>query len=109
MHGVVVFCRRGDVEKSFIQKCFVYLFVSIRLIKVHSLQTKHPVIVVATLGTTVLNGYDPLDAIADVCAKYKVWLHADVRSLTSIQQTTHFSHRFALEALRCTRASIVNC
>ena len=31
----------------------------------------------ATAGSTVLGSYDPLDALADVCEKHSVWLHAD--------------------------------
>ena len=36
-----------------------------------------PFYVNATVGTTVLGSYDPLDAIADVCQRHKLWLHAD--------------------------------
>lgn len=36
-----------------------------------------PVIVIATSGTTLTGAIDPLDAIADVCAKHGVWLHVD--------------------------------
>ena len=36
-----------------------------------------PFYVNATAGTTVLGSYDPIDAIADVCTKYKLWLHVD--------------------------------
>ncbi len=36
-----------------------------------------PVAVVATAGTTVLGSIDPLDQVADVCEKHKVWLHVD--------------------------------
>lgn len=34
----------------------------------------------ATSGTTVLGAFDPLDAIADVCARHGLWLHVDVSS-----------------------------
>jgi glutamate/tyrosine decarboxylase-like PLP-dependent enzyme len=34
--------------------------------------------VLATLGTTVLNGYDPIDQIATICHEHGLWLHADV-------------------------------
>ena len=37
-----------------------------------------PFFVNATCGTTVLGSFDPLDDIADVCEKYKIWLHVDV-------------------------------
>lgn len=36
-----------------------------------------PFMVSATAGTTVLGAFDPLDALADVCQKYKLWLHVD--------------------------------
>jgi len=34
--------------------------------------------VVATAGTTVGGAYDPIEQIADVTDKYKMWLHVDV-------------------------------
>jgi len=37
-----------------------------------------PFFVNATCGTTVLGSFDPIDRIADVCDKYKLWLHVDV-------------------------------
>lgn len=36
-----------------------------------------PVAVVATGGTTLTGAVDPLDAVADVCAKFGVWMHVD--------------------------------
>ena len=36
-----------------------------------------PMAVVATSGTTLTGAIDPLDALADVCEKYDVWLHVD--------------------------------
>ncbi len=36
-----------------------------------------PAFVNATAGTTVLGAFDPIDAIADVCEKYLIWLHVD--------------------------------
>lgn len=32
----------------------------------------------ATAGTTVYGAFDPLIAIADICKKYKIWMHVDV-------------------------------
>lgn len=36
-----------------------------------------PFYVNATAGTTVLGSFDPIDAIADVCQREKLWLHVD--------------------------------
>ncbi len=36
-----------------------------------------PCVVVASLGSTGVTAFDPVDAIADVCAGRGVWLHAD--------------------------------
>ncbi len=36
-----------------------------------------PIAVVATGGTTLTGAVDPLDAIADVCAEHKIWMHVD--------------------------------
>ncbi len=38
---------------------------------------KVPFFINATAGTTVLGAYDPLDAIADIAAKYGIWAHCD--------------------------------
>ncbi len=38
----------------------------------------------ATCGTTVIGAFDPLDAIADVCRKHNIWLHADVSPFTTL-------------------------
>ena len=36
-----------------------------------------PVAVVATAGTTLTGAVDPLDRVADVCARHGAWLHVD--------------------------------
>lgn len=36
-----------------------------------------PFMVSATGGTTVLGAFDPINDIADLCDKYKLWLHVD--------------------------------
>lgn len=40
-------------------------------------RNEQPFFVCATGGTTVGGAYDPLDEIADVCEKYKIWMHID--------------------------------
>lgn len=44
-----------------------------------TLKGRDPFAVVATLGTTILGGFDPIKEIADVCADEGLWLHTDVR------------------------------
>ncbi|HYJ91968.1 MAG TPA: pyridoxal-dependent decarboxylase, partial [Pyrinomonadaceae bacterium] len=36
-----------------------------------------PICVIPTIGTTSTSSVDPVDAIADICEKYKIWLHVD--------------------------------
>ena len=36
-----------------------------------------PIAVVATGGTTLIGAVDPIDAIADVCEEFGIWLHID--------------------------------
>ena len=36
-----------------------------------------PICVIPTIGTTSTSSVDPVDAIADICEKYGVWLHVD--------------------------------
>lgn len=36
-----------------------------------------PFMISATAGTTVLGAFDPINKLADVCEKYKLWLHVD--------------------------------
>ena len=36
-----------------------------------------PIMVAATLGTTVMGAFDPVVKIAKICETYKVWLHID--------------------------------
>ena len=40
-----------------------------------------PFIVSTTCGTTVLGAFDPINDVADVCEKHKIWLHVDVSRL----------------------------
>lgn len=43
----------------------------------HKTQGHIALAVVVTLGTTVRGAFDPVDKVADICQKYKIWLHAD--------------------------------
>ncbi|VDM84776.1 unnamed protein product [Strongylus vulgaris] len=36
-----------------------------------------PLFVCATAGTTVYGAMDPIDKIADICERHKIWLHVD--------------------------------
>lgn len=36
-----------------------------------------PFMVSSTAGTTVLGAFDPLEGIANLCAKYGLWMHVD--------------------------------
>ena len=38
-----------------------------------------PFFVSATGGTTVMGAFDPINEIADICQKYDLWFHVDVR------------------------------
>lgn len=42
-------------------------------------QNKRPFYVNATAGTTVMGAFDDFHSIADICFKYKLWMHVDVR------------------------------
>ncbi|TKS77626.1 Cysteine sulfinic acid decarboxylase [Collichthys lucidus] len=46
-------------------------------IKLSKSQGAVPFLVSCTSGTTVQGAFDPLDRIADVCEKHKIWMHVD--------------------------------
>ncbi|MCM2351488.1 MAG: aminotransferase class V-fold PLP-dependent enzyme [Bacteriovoracaceae bacterium] len=48
-----------------------------RIIKADLNEGYTPIMVGATLGTTVMGAFDPLVKIAKICETYKIWLHAD--------------------------------
>lgn len=43
-------------------------------------QNKRPFYVNATAGTTVMGAFDDLTSIADICLKFNIWMHVDVRT-----------------------------
>jgi glutamate decarboxylase len=45
-----------------------------------------PFFVNCTSGTTVLGAFDPINDIADICQKYKLWLHIDVSNIQSLSR-----------------------
>lgn len=47
-------------------------------------QNKQPFYVNATAGTTVMGAFDDLNSIADICVKYNLWMHVDVRAFNVI-------------------------
>jgi cysteine sulfinate desulfinase/cysteine desulfurase-like protein len=59
-----------------------------------------PFFVNATAGTTVLGAFDPIEPIADICQKYKLWLHVDVSIELSSFAARCNTHQLTNEGLR---------
>jgi aromatic-L-amino-acid decarboxylase len=53
-----------------------------------------PICVIPTVGTTSTSSVDPVDAIADICEKYGVWLHVDTAYAGSTAIVPEFRHHF---------------
>ena len=53
-----------------------------------------PICVIPTIGTTSTSSVDPVDAIADICEKYGVWLHVDTAYAGSTAILPEFRHHF---------------
>lgn len=51
-----------------------------------------PTYVNATAGATVLGAFDPIDEIADITEKYKIWLHVDGAYCGSIIFSDRYKH-----------------
>ena len=51
-----------------------------------------PTYVNATAGTTVLGAFDPIDKIADITEKYKMWLHVDGAYCGSVIFSDSYKH-----------------
>jgi aromatic-L-amino-acid decarboxylase len=53
-----------------------------------------PICVVPTIGTTSSSSIDPVDAIADICEKYGIWMHVDTAYAGSTAMIPEFRHYF---------------
>ena len=53
-----------------------------------------PICVIPTIGTTSTSSVDPVDAIADICEKYSIWLHVDTAYAGSTAIVPEFQHYF---------------
>lgn len=51
-----------------------------------------PAYINATAGTTVLGAFDPIDEIADISEKYKIWLHVDGAYCGSVIFSQKYNH-----------------
>ncbi|XP_068453842.1 cysteine sulfinic acid decarboxylase isoform X2 [Clinocottus analis] len=61
-------------------------------IKLAKSQGAVPFLVSCTSGTTVRGAFDPLDCIADVCEKHKLWMHVDAAWGGSVLFSKKHSH-----------------
>ena len=52
-----------------------------KLVVRHKGEGHLPFFVNCTTGSTVYGAFDPINAIADICEKYGIWLHIDVRKI----------------------------
>jgi len=46
-----------------------------------------PFFVCSTTGTTVFGAFDPITEVADICEKYNMWFHIDVREFVQLSQS----------------------
>jgi aromatic-L-amino-acid decarboxylase len=53
-----------------------------------------PLCVIPTVGTTSTSSVDPVEAIADICEKYSIWLHVDTAYAGSTAIVPEFRHHF---------------
>ena len=53
-----------------------------------------PICVIPTIGTTSSTSVDPVDAIADICAKHDIWLHVDAAYAGSAAIVPEMQHYF---------------
>lgn len=53
-----------------------------------------PICVIPTIGTTSTSSIDPVDAVADICEKYGIWLHVDTAYAGSAAIVPEMQHYF---------------
>jgi len=53
-----------------------------------------PICVIPTVGTTSTSSVDPVDAVADICEKYGIWMHVDTAYAGSTAIIPEFRHHF---------------
>ncbi len=53
-----------------------------------------PICVIPTIGTTSTSSVDPVDAVADICEKYSLWMHVDTAYAGSTAIVPEFRHYF---------------
>jgi aromatic-L-amino-acid/L-tryptophan decarboxylase len=53
-----------------------------------------PICVIPTIGTTSTSSVDPVDAVADICEKYRLWLHVDTAYAGSTAIVPEFQKHF---------------
>ena len=53
-----------------------------------------PICVIPTIGTTSSSSVDPVDAVADICAKHGIWLHVDAAYAGSAAIVPEMQHYF---------------
>ncbi len=65
------FCSVHDDEKfKDVVNCFIKVNSTLK-----KLNFQIPLLVSLTAGTTVLGAFDPFNPVANICEKYKIWLH----------------------------------
>jgi len=54
---------------------------------------RHPIAVVASAGSTATGAFDPLEAVADFCAKHGLWFHVDGAHGASAALSPRYRHQ----------------
>ncbi|RXG54620.1 Glutamate decarboxylase [Armadillidium vulgare] len=66
-----------------------------RLIQEQKDKGKIPFFVCATAGTTVMGAFDPINEIADICEKHKLWFHIDAAWGGGVLLSRNTRHKMA--------------